>query len=421
MTDTLIVQLYPSPELASGARQDSDDPSARWLHLTGETKTDSSNVNAGELAALLRQPPANCRWIVLVPGEYVLTTTVTLPKRRRSQALQALPFMLEDSVAGDIALEQLAAGSDNAAGDTLVGIARKERLQHWLQLFASAGVTPEVLIPDYLQLPVVADSWQVAICGDRALVRAPDSTGFSTELPSLSALLETGFGQIDKSPIKQIHYLVESGASLPLLADGWETSEQSVHNSLQQLASHCLTAPLNLLQNEFRVVSQSDWNWRPWLAAAILAVAAVGIELLGTGLETARFNLYNEELREEMLYLAEDALPDVRQIRDPQAELLIAWRQWEKKGRGNAGFLPLLDRVSIAINRQPVTVKAVHFRDGALTVALEGTSLQQMDVLRQQLEQQGLYASMLNATTDADSARSDLLIKTVPSRTGRAG
>ena len=55
----------------------------------------------------------------------------------------------------------------------------------------------------------------------------------------------------------------------------------------------------------------------------------------------------------------------------------------------------------------------IHFKDGTLTLALEGTSLQQLDNLRQQIEQQGLYASLLNAATDADSARSNLVIKTV--------
>jgi len=91
--------------------------------------------------------------------------------------------------------------------------------------------------------------------------------------------------------------------------------------------------------------------------------------------------------------------------------LLIAWRQLKNGGAGEAEFLPLLNRVSPAISQQQVTVQGISFRDGTLTMALQGTSLQQLDDLRQQIEQQGLDASLINAGTDADSAHSSLVIK----------
>jgi hypothetical protein len=53
---------------------------------------------------------------------------------------------------------------------------------------------------------------------------------------------------------------------------------------------------------------------------------------------------------------------------------------------------------------------------------LQGSSLQQLDNLRQQIEQQGLYASLLNASTENDSARSSLVIQTArPQQPGSAG
>ena len=62
----------------------------------------------------------------------------------------------------------------------------------------------------------------------------------------------------------------------------------------------------------------------------------------------------------------------------------------------------------------------INFKDGTLTVALEGTSLQQLDKLRQQIEQQGLSASLLNAGTDSDSARSSLVIKAMTPQAQRS-
>jgi hypothetical protein len=51
---------------------------------------------------------------------------------------------------------------------------------------------------------------------------------------------------------------------------------------------------------------------------------------------------------------------------------------------------------------------------------LQGSSLQQLDDLRQQVEQQGLEASLLDASTDADSARSNLAIKSAGPREPRS-
>jgi len=179
---------------------------------------------------------------------------------------------------------------------------------------------------------------------------------------------------------------------------------------------------VNLLQGEFRVIQQESWNWGPWATAALLALVAVTLGLLETGLETIRLNRATDQLQASMVELAREALPDAQQIRDPQTQLLIAWRQLRNGGAGDAEFLPLLNRVSATIGQQPVTVLGIDFKDGTLTLALQGSSLQQLDNLRQQIEQQGLYASLLNASTENDSARSSLVIQTArPQQPGSAG
>jgi type II secretion system protein L len=199
---------------------------------------------------------------------------------------------------------------------------------------------------------------------------------------------------------------------MPELPGDWQIDEQAVESPLQHLAADVSSESLNLLQGEFRVVQQESWSWRPWATAAVLAFAAVTIGLLETGLETKRLNRASEQLQESMMELAREALPDTQQIRDPQTQLLIAWRELNNGGAGGAEFLPLLNRISATISQQPVTVQGINFKDGILTLALQGSSLQQLDNLRQQIERQGLYASLLNASTDTDSARSNLVIQT---------
>ena len=422
MADTLIVQLIPPISRAGEEEDGAFDCAAQWLYLSDEATPDSCQPESGQLSQLLQEPPVDCRWIVLVPGEEVLTTTVKLPSKRRRQAVKALPFVLEDSVASDVTMEHLAVGPANAEGETLVAITRKQLLRDLLQSFVEAGITPYQVLPDYAMLEETPASWQVLISGDRAIVRCPDGTGFSTPVSRLSLLLGTAQDSESDHSNGAVSVIRTSDAAAPVLPGDWEIDEQLVASPLQHLAAEPSNESLNLLQGEFRVIQQDSWKWRPWATAAMLAFVAVVLGLLDTGLETARLNRASEQLQASMVELAREALPDAQQIRDPQTQLLIAWRQLRDGGAGGAEFLPLLNQVSATIGQQPVTVLGMDFKDGILTLALQGSSLQQLDSLRQQIEQQGLYASLLNASTDNDSARSNLVIQTArPQQPGSAG
>lgn len=420
MADTLIVQLIPPISSTDDEEHGAIDCAAHWLYLPDEATSETSSPETGKLSRLLEQAPADCRWIILIPGEDVLTTTVKLPKKRRRQALKALPFMLEDSVASDLALEHLAVGADSAQDATLVAITRKQQLSDLLKLFTDAGVTPQRMLPDYAMLPETPDTWQILVSGDRAMVRCPDSTGFSTPLSRLSLLLDIGQDSKSGSAARAATVIRSSDSTLPVLPGNWQIDEQIVASPMQYLAVDIPNASLNLLQGEFKVIQQDTRSWRPWAAAAVLALAAVTISLVETGLETVRLNRETDRLQASMIELAREALPDAGQIRDPQTQLLIAWRQLKNGGAGNEDFLPLLSRVSATISQQPVTVQGIHFKDGVLTLALQGSSLQQLDKLRQQIEGQGLDASLLDASTDADSARSNLIIQTAEPQASRS-
>jgi len=412
MADTLIVQLIPPIRVTDEEEHGAIDCAAHWLYLSAAATAVTTSPETGELSRLLQQAPVDCRWIVLIPGEDVLTTTVKLPRKNRRQALKALPFMLEDSIASDVALEHLAVGPDNAQGETLVAITRKRQLSVLLQLFADAGVTPDRMLPDYAVLPDIPGSWQILVSGDRAMVQRPNCTGFSTPLSRLALLLNTGQDAESGSSNRAVKVIRSTNGPAPILDGDWRIDEQLVAHPLQYLAANAANESLNLLQGEFRMLQQDSWNWRPWATAAVLALVAVAIGLLDTGLETVRFNRETDRLQASMIELAREALPDTEQIRDPQTQLLIAWRQLKNAGAGDVEFLPLLDRISATISQQPVTVQGINFKDGALTLTLQGSSLQQLDNMREQIERQGLDASLLDASTDADSARSSLVIKT---------
>ena len=81
--------------------------------------------------------------------------------------------------------------AENAEGETLVAVTRKQQLRDLLRLFGDAGITPEMMLPDYAMIPARPDSWQILVSADRGVVRCPDGSGFATPLSRLSLLLNT--------------------------------------------------------------------------------------------------------------------------------------------------------------------------------------------------------------------------------------
>ncbi|MFL0795880.1 MAG: hypothetical protein K6L73_00080 [Cellvibrionaceae bacterium] len=441
MTDTIIVQL-PTNEASP----------CLWTRVDDNGITGS--VIAQSLESLLADAPEDCQWIAIVPGESVRTTHVALPKKRRSQALQALPFMLEDQIASDIQLEHFAAGSDNDAGLTQIAICSKEQIEKWREPFVQASLDLRALIPDYLLVDPLqaepgfqaeedsmadaaqaltenddADSegtdeklsehqhWNIVFCEERAIARNNDGAGFSAPLNQFNTLLNL----YAKGEEAEATVTTEADKQPPELPENWQiNATHAVVNWFQDVAPKTTAPQLNLLQGAYLPRKpKSDIQWRSWIAAAVIAVVSVMVHLINTKLESDVYAGEANQIRQNMGMLVKDALPHLKRVTDPQAQLEIAWRQVRSQsgGSNSDNFLMLLDTLSPLIREQKLQVQGIRYQDKKLAITLEGKSLQQLDGLREKVQakvkSKQLNASLENATTGADRARSDLVIATV--------
>ncbi len=435
MTDTIIVQLPASESLP-----------CLWTRVDANGMTGS--VIAQSLESLLEDAPADCQWVAIVPGESVRTTHVALPKKRRNQALQALPFMLEDQIASDIQLEHFAAGQDNDAGLTQIAICGKEQLEKWRGPFVSAELDLRALIPDYLLLDslqaessfqadedTIADAnqaftedeaepeepsnsghqhWNIVFCEDRAVARNNHGAGFSTPLNHFNTLLALH----SKGEEAEATITTEADKQPSELPENWQiNATHAVVNWFQDVAPKATAPHLNLLQGAFQPRKpKSDIQWRSWVAAAVIATVSIMIHLVNTKLESDVYAGEANQIRQNMGILVKDTLPHLKRVTDPQAQLEIAWRQVRSQsgGGGTDNFLVLLDDLSPLVKEQKLQVQGIRYQDKKLAITLEGKSLQQLDSLREKVQDKvknkQLSASLENATTGADRARSDLVI-----------
>ena len=366
-----------------------------WLRPDGA-------VQRGTLGELAAQASGGARLVLVAPGERVTLHQVPLPGRKRAAWIQAVPYALEDLVVEDVESLHFALGDQPENGGLLVAVIQQAVLREWLETCAQAGVIPAAVVPEPLLLPWEQGEWSVLLEAERVVARVGRWQGFATERGMLELLLN--------------HSLVEAGDARPQRLRVWgdpspdlaatDLALQIEDSRVEPLAVfaaayHPATA-LNLLQGPFS--RRAHWGrWlRPWRAAAVLG----GVLLLAQGIlqihERAWLRGEEAALRTEMERLYQEAVPGATRIVNPRVQLETRLRELQSGGGSAGTFLELLHQGGRPLTDFPeVTLRALGYRDGQLSLDLQGGSPAVLDQLQQRLSQQsGLRVEMRTTQRD---------------------
>ncbi|MFQ6372254.1 type II secretion system protein GspL [Shewanella sp. YIC-542] len=236
-------------------------------------------IASGELAdaralATLSERAGNRPVDVLVPGDAVSLTSVILPEKGQRQAIKALPFMLEESLAQNV--EELHFVPGPRDGDTLhVAVVSHELMQQWLDWLSDAGLKPRRLVPDCLALPLQGMDWALLEFNGQMLLRRGMADGISVSRSWFDTLLPT---------------LLAASATPPAIAcyspfshDGADCQMQPLELPLLVLAKGCLAAPFNLLSGRYTPKREYSKQLLPWRKVAVVAGLALVLALVNKG------------------------------------------------------------------------------------------------------------------------------------------
>jgi general secretion pathway protein L len=357
---------------------------------------------------LLQVPEAarRARAFVWTPAADTVLTTATLPTRSRRKITQALPFALEDRLLGDPETLHFAYRNESD-GSLSVAVTAQERLRHWMDSLAQAGIQPVMLCPTTLLVPWALDCWSLLFATDEVLVRTGGASGFVTPLslpappPLLVASLQEA-ARAQKSP----ESLVVFNAPANFPAEAWSAQLQVPvrveKESIWDKQGEPL-ASLNLMQGQFEQKGQISQSLRPYLpAAAMLLVWLLGN--LGVGLsDWWKLRQQHQEYTREMSSLLLSSFPETKTVLDPAAQMqrsidaLLA-----RTGKRDRDLLPLLYKTSTALRADPrVRLRGLRYADHSLTLELTWPTPSTPDAIRAALEAAGLRAEVLAVTPRA--------------------
>ena len=376
---------------------DPDLRAVRWVVLdAGGAVPDG--VCTGRLEEAAAAAPSR-RVLLLVPATELLLTRARVPSRNRQRVLKAVPFALEEQIAGDLDELHFALGSPRGE-DYPVAVVAQARMDAWLAACAAAGLQPDALLPQALALPLGEGQWTVHLQGDMATVRSGPTEGFGCERANLPLLLRLW----DEDGVPPLRLL---GDPAPALAEeGFELRAAATRDPLLAMADSLAGGlPLNLLQGRYSRSEQLSRLWQPWRATAALLVAGLALGVTYLAIDYYRLDQQQTQLSAAIERVFRQALPDATRMVNPRVQLEQRLNALQRGvGGSQADFLALLQQAGPVLRATGgLELQGANYRDGTLDLELTVANLQVLDQVKQQLGQGGgLVAEIQSATADGD-------------------
>ncbi len=314
--------------------------------------------------------------LLAVPAEDVLLLELARPPGRGAQLAQAVPFAVEDQLAGPIEAQHVAwREAPGAPARLQVAVARREAVQAWLGRGAEAGAPAQAA---WSEAALLAPGTLLVEPG-RALARLADGRALAGEPAEVMALLQAlGIGH------GALSLRLADGAEAPV---GWQGgAARAVGPALAVLAEGLAAAGPDLLQGAFAPVARGAGARQSWrLAAALLAAAGV-LAFAGLVFERQGYAALVEAQQAEAEALVRRVAPDARTgLGFAEASAVLA----QAAGQGAAGAegaLGLLARAAPGLADDPrLELQAVEFRSGQLDLVVVGPDVAALDALRGRL------------------------------------
>lgn len=351
-------------------------------------------------AALLAEAGKDRIAIVIVPSEDVLLTSVTLPKMNRSRLLQALPYALEEQIIEDVETMHFAAGEYHADTELPVIVTARTKMQEWMTLLQSFGITPDSMIPGIFALPY-SESVRHGCVNDVAAVRTGTAAGFACDKTNLEEMLTLAVSAAESAP--QEIELMSLHASLSLtLPVSVRQSQVSAEQMLEKMALQAIsTQSVNLLQGDFQNKKSRGFGMPKMTnllkVAAYLGMAWIAIAFLYPVVSFTILDQRAKDIKTQIAAIYKKEFPNASSIVAPKDRMQQKLNKLSS-GVGDNHLLMMLANIGKGLSQASgVTLKRMDFQNNMMTLEISAASSDVFSNFTDVLSQQGLRVKQQNA------------------------
>lgn len=385
----------------------------QWVHIENTIVRGVSSGTLEQLAEFRRSLPGS-ELIFLLPAGEVALRTVAVTDAERKLYRQMLPYAMEEGLIEPT--EDLHFAFKQVAADAMgVALVRRKTFQALLDEVRAAGLSIDIVMPETLLLPWSEQKQTWTLQGDQLLARTGPCRGFVAPLDSAEHV--AGLPDADgHACVEPVLLVVEQGsdgerAAAAVAAAGRDTEVQQVEQMLAWEASVLPDEPFNMLQGDFQPPLRWRQYWRDWKPVAVACLAALLLNYVVLLYHYSSVKHTAEELRAEKQALARKAIPTGK-ITSPERQMRAALTQLSTSGPTNFGSM--LATVGPALGGESgYAVRTINY-DGStdgLRLEVRTKDFQQIEQFRNEMQQRGIEANLLNSSAQGEGILARLELK----------
>lgn len=356
-----------------------------WLLWDSETERvrDRGTLSDATSVETLRAHSRESACYVLVPGEYVVQLSVTLPVAG-SAAQAALPYQVEEKLSSDLSLVHLTHERIRANEPCRVWVVARSHMEDWQLWLQASGIKVRLVMPDYAMLgDHVAVQSGERVIGQLATRAATLESDLFSHWLSLNTANDNDVGElrlvivgdgeavVDAAHVERADCQLEAVARYfrrpgSTLCQGHYALHDPLGDGLRLLRWPALAAGFVILLH--------------WL---LLAVSAMQYSQRADQLDTAIDEVYR------------GAFPDAKRIVNARSQMKSQLNALQGRS-GDAGVLPLLAPVAKAFKGESdITVTQLVYQNqsNALRLAIDAKNYAAIDAFSNRLQAQTLQVS----------------------------
>ena len=409
MISVLYLFIANTDSAESSAENKTASPALSWVVDNGNNDL---VLNQGSLMDAAKACASHTVTVVL-PGEKVLFLTAQVPGKNIQKVLQAIPYVLEDSVIDDVDdlyFSIKKQNSDVSNNQYDVSIVNSNYFESIVKTLEAAGIYADAMIADYFLL---ADKPSLFVDKTRVIYSSSEMK-FSSAVESAIKLDSKAFDETTKLKLIRCNTSPDIETPLSNLIENINVDEEQCKlNPLVYLVKNRASKSINLLHGVYK--KKKDWSQagKTWLPVSVLLGVWLVIQIGVFIFDYIDLSNKNKLINLEITKIYKKTFPKSRRIVDAKAQMQQKLSSIKKSnGQNGRSFTEMLSNsASVFSKTKGLEIKSLRYYDGKINLEIQISSLQALDKLSEQLnKEKGYQVEVQNASSGKETVTARLQI-----------
>ncbi len=345
--------------------------------------------------------------IIMLPGEEILSKSLTLPIKSNAKLKQAIPFALEDDIASDINDCHFAFKKSEIDESIIVNVINRKLFKNYLNQLKEINISPSFVVSENSCVSMTEDTINLIIEDAKAHGRCGFKEPYTLDIMELTAIikvlesnninhLQISLSKNNDSLIKQIRGLADTYKSV-------DTKILSKGAFQEFIKNYFVQDQINLLQGDFKPKIKFEKVFKPWRKSAALAIFLLLSLIINNVLTTNKLVNYEADLSAYFLNEYKYFYNSAPNVDDP-VRIVNSIKNGAQLNMNNSIFLNGLNLISESVAKENnVQLSSISFDDNRFNLRVFTLTLTSLDSLITNINSNNSLNAIIQTTNQSDS------------------